>query len=127
MQVVHVDGEVKRAVACAQTGYFATGPFIQDLVWEQYPYPVDLKTLQAGNSPDVLYKGTQATELTPPLEPQQDALINKTGSTNGFATYAAFVPSRHIGVVILANKSYPIDARIDAVYRILTSLTGTQQ
>ncbi|WP_345817043.1 class C beta-lactamase (plasmid) [Paraburkholderia sp. PREW-6R] len=126
MQVAHVDGEVKRAVACAQTGYFAAGPFIQDLVWEQYPYPVDLKTLQAGNSSDVLYKGTQATELTPPLAPQQDALIDKTGSTNGFATYAAFVPSRHIGVVILANKSYPIDARIDAVYRILTSLSGTQ-
>jgi CubicO group peptidase (beta-lactamase class C family) len=127
MQVAHVDGAMKRAVACAQTGYFATGPFVQDLVWEQYPYPVALKALQAGNSPDVIYKGTQATELMPPLAPQQDALINKTGSTNGFATYAAFVPSRQIGVVILANKSYPIDARVDAVYRILTSLTRTQQ
>lgn len=45
MQVAHVDGAIKRAVACAKTGYFETGPLVQDLVWEQYPYPVDLETL----------------------------------------------------------------------------------
>jgi beta-lactamase class C len=26
-----------------------------------------------------------ATELDPPLQPRDDVLINKTGSTNGFA------------------------------------------
>ncbi|WP_420816059.1 class C beta-lactamase [Paraburkholderia phosphatilytica] len=126
MQVAHVDDPLQRAIACTHTGYFSTGPFVQDLIWEQYPYPVDLKTLQTGNGPDMLYKGTRATELTPPLPPQQDALLNKTGSTNGFSTYVAFVPARQIGVVILANKSYPIEARVNAVYRILTSLAGAQ-
>jgi CubicO group peptidase (beta-lactamase class C family) len=49
-------------------------------------------------------------------------LINKTGSTNGFSGYVAFVPAKKIGIVILANKSYPIDQRVTAAYRILTRL-----
>jgi beta-lactamase class C len=126
MQIVHVDAPLERAIACTHTGRFSTGPIVQDLIWEQYPYPVDLKTLQAGNGPDMLYKGVHATELSPPLPPLQDALLNKTGSTNGFSTYAAFVPSRRIGIVILANKSYPIEARVAALDRILTSLAVTQ-
>jgi len=124
MNVASVAATLQRAIACTHTGYYAAGPFVQDLMWEQYPYPVALNTLLAGNSPDVLYKGIAATELTPHLPPQSEALINKTGSTNGFSTYAAFIPARKIGVVILANKSYPIDARVTAAYRILTSLAA---
>jgi beta-lactamase class C len=124
MNVAPVDAKWQRAIACAQTGYYSAGPFVQDLIWEQYPYPVALNTLLAGNSPDVLYKGIAATELTPPLPPQTEALINKTGSTGGFSTYAVFIPARKIGIVILANKSYPIDARVTAAYRILGSLTS---
>lgn len=120
MQSVPVDDELQRAIACTHTGYYTAGPFIQDFVWEQYPYPVALNTLLAGNSPDVIYKGLPVTALTPPLPPQPEALLNKTGSTNGFSTYAAFVPARKIGVVILANRSYPIDARVTAAYKILT-------
>ena len=126
LRSVPVAEPLARAIDCTHTGYFSAGPFVQDLIWEQYPYPVDLKTLQAGNSPDVIYKAVPATELSPPLPPQQDALLNKTGSTNGFSTYAAFVPARKIGIVILANKSYPIDARVTALYRILTSLGASQ-
>jgi CubicO group peptidase (beta-lactamase class C family) len=122
MQSVAVDQRLQRAIACTHTGHYVVGPFIQDLVWEQYPYPVALNTLLEGNSSDVIYKGRQATELAPPLQPQRQALLNKTGSTNGFSTYAAFIPARKVGVVILANKSYPIDARVTAAYAILTFL-----
>jgi CubicO group peptidase (beta-lactamase class C family) len=49
-------------------------------------------------------------------------LINKTGSTNGFSTYVAFVPARKLGVVLLANKRHPIDARVKTAHQILTHL-----
>jgi beta-lactamase class C len=126
LQVVPLDEPLQRAMACMHTGYYAAGQFVQNLVWEQYPYPVSLDTLLAGNSPDVIYKGMKASKLTPPLPPQSQALIDKTGSTNGFSTYVAFIPALKIGVVILANRSYPIDARVTAVYQILTALANRQ-
>ena len=49
-------------------------------------------------------------------------MINKTGSTNGFSIYAAFVPARKIGPVLLANKRYPIDARVTLARRLLEQL-----
>lgn len=116
--------KLQRAITATHTGYFRSGEFTQDLIWEQYPYPVELKQLLAGNDPTVIYQGTVATRLSPPLPPRGDVLINKTGSTNGFSTYAAFVPSKKIGIVILANKSYPNDQRVTAAYQILTQLSG---
>lgn len=112
----------RRAIDCTHTGYYTAGPFTQDFVWEQYPWPVSLDTLQRGNSPDAILKPMPAHALTPPLAPQADAFINKTGSTNGFSTYVAYVPARHIGVVILANKAYPNEARVSAAYAILKAL-----
>jgi beta-lactamase class C len=67
---------------------------------------------------------TKATELNPPLQPQANVLINKTGTTNGFASYVAFVPAKKLGIVILANRNYPITARVTASYQILNQLGG---
>ena len=127
MGLVPLDAPWQRAVACAHTGYYTAGVFTQDVVWEQYPWPVALQTLQRGNSPDTILKGVPAQALTPPLPPQADALLNKTGSTNGFSTYVAFVPAKRIGVVILANKAYPTEARVSAVYAILDALAQAKR
>ncbi|WP_415914227.1 class C beta-lactamase [Paraburkholderia sp. J67] len=122
MGIAPPDAAWQRAIACTHTGYYTAGAFTQDLVWEQYPWPVTLDTLQRGNNLEVILKPTPAHKLTPPLVPQADALINKTGSTNGFSAYVAYVPARRIGVVILANKSYPNEARVSAAYAILEGL-----
>jgi beta-lactamase class C len=53
-------------------------------------------------------------------------LFNKTGSTNGFAAYAAFVPAKKIGIVMLANRNIPIPARITAAHAVLEQLAAAQ-
>ncbi|MEA3095249.1 MAG: beta-lactamase class [Caballeronia sp.] len=122
MQMIKIESDVQRAINNTHTGYFRAGEITQDLIWEQYPYPVELKTLLAGNSDAMAYQATKAIEINPPLQPQANVLINKTGSTNGFASYVAFVPAQKLGIVMLANKNYPIAQRVTAAYQILTKL-----
>lgn len=112
-----------RAIRETHTGYFQDGAMTQDLMWEQYAYPVALPTLLAGNS-GARIESTPVTAIRPPQAPQANAWINKTGSTNGFGTYVAFVPSLHVGVVLLANKRYPNEARVTAAYQIVQALAG---
>jgi len=126
MGLVKLSDDLQRAVVATHTGYFKAGVLTQDLIWEQYPYPVALKTLLEGNSLQMIFNPTPATAITPPLPPQADVLINKTGSTNGFGAYAAFVPARRTGVVILANKNYPIEDRVRLAYHILAVLDARE-
>ena len=123
MGLLELDGTLQRAITQSHMGYFRAGPMIQDLIWEQYPYPVSLEALLEGNSPHMIFDATPVTRIKPPEEPRGRVWINKTGSTNGFGAYVAFVPEKRLGIVILANRSYPIADRVTAAYRILTSLT----
>ena len=113
---------VRQALAGTRIGYYRVGPMIQDLIWEQYPYPVELKSLLVGNSDKMAYENNDAIALNPPLAPQQAVWINKTGSTNGFGGYAVMVPSEQKSIVILANKNYPNSARVELAYEILKAL-----
>lgn len=116
------DEALRSAVIATRTGYYRVGPMTQGLGWEMYAYPVELDRLLAGNSSEMALEAQKASKLVPPLPAGTDVLINKTGSTNGFGAYAAFVPAKGIGIVVLANKNYPIPARVKAAYRILTAL-----
>lgn len=116
------DETLRRSLAATHTGYYKVGDMVQGLGWEMYAYPADLDRLLAGNSPEVMFKANEASTLDPPMPPQEGVLINKTGSTNGFGAYAAFVPVKGVGIVMLANKNYPIPERVKAAYQILTAL-----
>jgi CubicO group peptidase (beta-lactamase class C family) len=122
MGMLSLDGKLQRAISDTHIGYYRIGAMTQDLIWEQYQYPVGLAELLAGNSANVASEANPAIELDPPLLPQESVLINKTGSTNGFAAYVAFVPGKKTGVVLLANRSYPAAARVTAAYEILARL-----
>jgi beta-lactamase class C len=122
MNLVKVDGKLQRAIANTHKGYFKAGVMTQDLIWEQYSYPVELKTLLEGNSPEMIFDPSPVTEIRPPQTPQENAWINKTGSTNGFGAYVVFVPAEHLGIVILANTSFPIEDRVTAAYKLIRSL-----
>lgn len=115
-----VPAKIAGAVEATHTGYFRSGELIQDLIWEQYPYPVDLRRIVAGNSMN--REAHPATAIEPPMAPRDDVIINKTGSTNGFGAYVAFVPEKRIGIVMLANKAYPNEARVEAAHHVLSRL-----
>lgn len=127
MNLVRVDEKLQRAITETHTGYFKAGPMTQDLIWEQYPYPVTLQALLDGNSSAMILNATPVTKIEPPQRPRNDVWINKTGSTNGFGAYVAFIPQKKLGIVILANKNFPINDRVTAAYRILTSLTNDKR
>ena len=120
------DQRLRRAIDATRTSYFFDAPMTQDVVWEQYPYPVTVDALLEGNSSRMALEPTPVRELDPPLAPTSGAWVNKTGSTNGFGAYVAFVPSKQMGIVLLANKNYPIAERVRVAHQILTSLDGTR-
>jgi beta-lactamase class C len=122
MGSIGLDKQIQRAIMQTHTGYFKVGPMTQDLIWEQYPYPVALESLLEGNSSAMSLHANPATEIQPPEEPSRNVWINKTGSTNGFTAYVAFIPEKQLGIVILTNKNIPADARVSAAYKILTTL-----
>ncbi|VVD69590.1 beta-lactamase/D-alanine carboxypeptidase [Pandoraea horticolens] len=118
------DNSLQQAMRATHTGYFFDKPMTQDLAWEQYPYPVSVDALLEGNSTRMARESTPARELSPPMAPTPAAWVNKTGSMSGFGAYVAFVPSKQMGIVLLANKNYPMDERIRAAHHILTTLDG---
>jgi beta-lactamase class C len=127
MNLVTLSRELQRAIMDTHTGYFKAGPMTQDLIWEQYPYPVALKALLEGNSQEMILNAQPVTAIKPPEMPQENVWINKTGSTNGFGAYVALVPAKRLGIVILANKNFPIEERVTIAFKILTALVDRQR
>jgi beta-lactamase class C len=122
MATAKVDEPIRQALAQTHAGYFKVGAMTQALIWEHYVYPASRETLLEGNSNKMAYETQPVTAINPPIAPLQNAWINKTGSTNGFGGYVAFVPEKKIGIVILANKNYPNAARVKLAYGILSVL-----
>jgi len=119
-----LQGALRAAVERTQVGHFSVGPLVQGLGWEQYPFPVALDQLQAGNAATMALEPHPAQAISPPGVAAAPTLFNKTGSTNGFGAYAAFVPARRAGVVMLANRNFPNAARIEAAHAILAHATA---
>jgi beta-lactamase class C len=117
-----LDGTVQDALKGTHVAYFKVGDLLQGLGWEQFPYPITLQKLLSGNSEIMLYESNPASPLEVAQRHQDSTLYDKTGSTGGFGTYVLFVPEKKIGIVLLANKNYPIPARVKAAYAILDHL-----
>lgn len=111
-----------KAITTIQQGYYRSGPLTQGLGWEAYPYPLAKTQLLAGNTPAMALEPQPVDWQHPPLPATGARLLNKTGSTNGFGAYALYIPEHRIGLVILANRNYPIPARIETAWRILQKI-----
>lgn len=113
---------MRHAVHATQIGYFASGPLVQGLGWEQYPYPVALDQLLQGSSNAMTREAAPALRIAEPGVPSEATLFHKTGSTGGFGAYVAFVPRKKVGIVMLANSWYPNQDRIRAAHAMLQQL-----
>ncbi|MBS5847309.1 MAG: beta-lactamase [Pseudomonas putida] len=122
MQPQGLPPALAKATTITRQGYFQVGSMTQGLGWERYPYPVTLGTLVDGNSARMIREPHATTRLQPALPPLPAAWYNKTGATNGFGAYAAFVPSEKLAVVLLANRNYPNEERVRAAFKILSGL-----
>lgn len=115
-----LDPVVSQALEATHQGVYQAGPMTQSLGWEQYPWPIPLDQLQAGNA-----LGRVVSDVAPvDPAPSGPRWFNKTGSTRGFGAYAAFVPQRRLGIVLLANRGWPIADRVKAAYEVLGALDG---
>jgi beta-lactamase class C len=114
---------LQQAIALTHSGYYTVGEMTQGLGWEFYNYPASLETLLTGNSTEMAMQAHKVQWLNPPQPAPDTAWFNKTGSTGGFGAYVAFVPSKDIGIVILANKNYPNPERIRLAHKIMSALT----
>lgn len=127
MGMLQLDKQLEQAINLTHTGYYRSGVLVQDMIWEAYKYPTDLNTLLEGNSEKMILNAVPAVKINPDSLARQDMLFNKTGSTNGFGAYVLFIPSKRTGIVILANKSFPIPARVSIAYQILARLEAKHQ
>jgi beta-lactamase class C len=105
---------------------FMSAAFAQCLGWERYTMPVALPQVLEGNGPDMIMQPQPVAALPdlPPADHRQGSFFNKTGSTNGFGAYAAFMPERRLGIVILANRNFPNSARVETAQAILDFAAG---
>ena len=121
MGLVPLDKDIQQSLDNNRKGYYQASTFTQGLGWEMYPYPIKLNTLLEGNSMDVVLKPQAITTDNHPTPILNNVWVNKTGATNGFGGYIAYIPSKKSGIVILANKNYPNADRVKAAYTILES------
>lgn len=122
MRPATLDPVLQQAITTTHTGYYTVERMTQGLGWEMYPYPINLDALVDGNSTKMAMEPHPVNWLTPAQAPHANTLVNKTGSTNGFGAYVAYVPSKEMGVVILANKNYPNGERVKVAHAILSAL-----
>lgn len=113
---------LRNAIRTAQSRYFKVGSLYQGLGWEIYDWPVDAETLLSDNDNAVALKPRTATQVNPVGPSQSASWVHKTGATNGFGAYIAFIPEQNSGIVLLANKNYPNPLRIRVAWQILQAL-----
>ena len=129
LELGHIESSLELLAALERTrqGQTKTPYYVQNMIWEQYPWPVSLEELEKGSGYNFILKPRPVEQIDPPMPPQQDVILNKTGSTNGFGAYVALLPGEDLGIVVLANRNYPNKARIRATYDLIQKLSSVDE
>lgn len=118
--------ELSAALERTRQGQTRTPYYVQGMIWEQYPWPANLEVMVTGAGYNFYRSQKPVEQIDPPMPPQQDVILNKTGSTNGFGGYVALLPAENLGIVVLANRNYPNKARIRATYGLIQNLLSIE-
>ncbi|WP_120634213.1 serine hydrolase [Ruegeria sp. EL01] len=107
LELGHTGGSSELSAALERTrqGQTKTPYYVQGMIWEQYPWPVSLKQMEKGAEYNFVPRTKPVERFDPPIPPQRDVILNKTGSTNGFGAYVALLPGEDLGIVVLANRN----------------------
>ncbi|MGV8926425.1 MAG: CMY2/MIR/ACT/EC family class C beta-lactamase [Ewingella sp.] len=116
------EASLQKGILLAQSRYFQVDDMYQGLGWEMLNWPMKATIAVDGSNNKVALAPLSAAEINPPMPALKASWVHKTGSTGGFGSYVAFIPEKNLGIVMLANKSYPNPARVEAAYRILEAL-----
>lgn len=119
--------ELNAALERTRQGYARTTHYVQNMVWEQYSWPADIEQMVEGNGYDFILAPQPVEPIDPPLLPRHDVILNKTGSTNGFGGYVVLLPGEDLGVVVLANRNFPNEARVRATYEFVLSVLAADE
>ncbi|WP_230382916.1 class C beta-lactamase [Paracoccus shanxieyensis] len=111
---------LRAAIQRTQQGQGRTEYFTQAMIWESYPWPAATQAMVAGNGTDFILSPQPMQMIAPRLP--QGVILNKTGATNGFGGYVALIPSEDLGIVVLANRNYPNEARVRATHDLIQRL-----
>ena len=113
--------QIKDAMTRAQTPYFAFAGKEQGLGWTIYPL-ASISIYRLLHSQGTFSIGPIPAYKTGGGYFRTNALIEKTGATNGFRTYIGLIPSTQTGVVILLNRFIPIADAVNVGRKIIFSL-----
>ncbi|AHD03541.1 class C beta-lactamase [Leisingera methylohalidivorans] len=129
LNIGHADAsdDLNAALKRTRQGLAQTDAYVQNMIWEQYPWPVSVEQMIKGNSYAYILKPQPMETLDPPLPPQKNVILNKTGATNGFGAYVALLPGEELGVAVLANRNIPNEARIRATYAFIQRVLADQE
>ncbi len=75
-----------------------------------------------GNGDAMVLKPTPVTRLRPPQTPPADSLVTKTGATNGFGAYVAFILAARSGLCCWRTENNPTAVRLALAKQIFAAL-----
>lgn len=124
---VSLPDDLTAAISETHHGQTETENFSQAMIWERYRWPASREQILAGNAQEIVMEPQQAKRLETADTEENGVYFGKTGSTNGFGAYVAFIPDEDMGVVLLANRNFPLQARVDAALALIQDVLESEE
>lgn len=97
---------------------------MQGLGWEIYPFASFSANSLKTAPEDANFGPIKVEEVYVQPKFDGDALMDKTGATEGFRSYIAVIPNKQTGITVLANRYVSNKAIVELGRRILFKLNG---